>query len=478
MTAARHMPFQQVQRIVLHGSVWNVAHHLVLSFPPRSQPLSLLHALKAEGLAPTQACTHKPELQVSLGFSRRGLEHAHVAAQVLTSFASKSPAFTAGAALRASSQLGASGCNVPGAWDAAFNFMTLDAVLSLHADADCALTGALGKVEKMARKFGVQVTPLPVARRLPGPPGPPGPPGVPAAGLQQWTHFGYRDGLSRIGIEGFNEPQNAKDAKSTSTHAAGEFVLGHPQASHANPWIAGPGGRVWPEKLRPFFRDGSFGVLQQVEQDAAAFDRFITDTAKALGNEAQGPQWLKAKLCGRHPDGRPLVNEALSPEADFNYGLDDKGQRCPFGSHIRRMNPRDGALAQTGRKRPLLRRGLPYGPAWNANAADPTPRGLIGHFFCASIEDQYEHLIGEWAERVPLGSPDRGFARDPLFGAHEHGDGAFEIPQPDGQASLLLTGLRAFTRTRGTAYLFYPRLPALHGMAQECLWGAQREDDE
>ena len=97
---------------------------------------------------------------------------------------------------------------------------------------------------------------------------------------------------------------------------------------------------------------------------------------------------------------------------------------------------------------------MPYGRPKQRNV------GLIAHFFCASIEDQFEHLVGQWADRVPLGSKDGGQARDPMAGAHQPGDGVFEIPL-EGASPLQVKGLRAFTRTRGTAYLFYPSLSAL-----------------
>ena len=352
--------------------------------------------------------------------------------------------------------------------------MKLDAVLSMHAVMDDPLDRAAGEVSDLAKENRVQINELPVARRLRQPP--PGVDSDPVRDrLAQWTHFGYRDGLARIGIEGWTKPQKLKECKQISRHPAGEFLLGHAQKCGANPWIAGPGSSVWPEKLRPFFLDGSFGVLHQIEQHVETFEQFVKDKAEAIGMSADE---LKAALCGRYPDGRPLAAKEAHPEADFDYANDDRGHGCPFGSHVRRMNPRGDVLAHAGRPRPLLRRGMPYGPAWNEGEPDASQRGLLGHFFCASIEDQFEHLLGEWAERVPLGSADRGYARDPLVGAHEYGDGVFEIPQSAGQASRIVSGLRPFTRTRGTAYLFYPSLRALEGIASECLWGALSEDDE
>lgn len=469
-------PFENVQRIVLCGKVWEAARHLVLSFPQGSRPLGFLCGLKTKNLWPTPARMPESRVQVSLGFSRRGLERALVPLNVLARLALKAPAFSAGAALRANSQLGASGCNVPDAWDKAFGFMTLDAVLSLHGMSAKALECAVAAVREVAKANEVLVEELPEAGRLKPPPDVK--PDRRRDRQAQWVHFGYLDGLARVGIEGWTKPHRLEKYKPTSRYPAGEFVLGYAQKSGANPWIADYGLRVWPENLRAFFLDSSFGVLHQIEQDVAAFESFVAEKAQALGAQAQWRDWVKAKLCGRYPDGRRLADKTASPNADFDYANDPEGTACPFGSHVRRMNPRGGSLAHSGRPRPLLRRGMPYGIEWTGTEADGQQRGLIGHFFCASIEDQFEHVLGEWAERVPLGSEDRGQARDPLIGAHEHGDGALEIPRPGGQASLMLKGLHPFTRTRGTAYLFYPSLLALQGIAEESFWGALSEDDE
>lgn len=454
-------PFDDVQRIVLVGSPWQVARHLVLGFPGRSAPLHFLHGLMHDW-PPATALSAKPTVQVSLGFSRRGLAHARVPSYVLACFAAKAPAFTAGAAMRAASHAGNSGRNGPAHWDQAFGFMALDAVLSLHASEEVALDKAVRAIQKLADKDAVRITALPHLRTLP-------PDG------QLWVHFGYRDGLSRVGVKGATaastEPKKCRPE--SKAYAAGEFLLGHPQESGANPWMATAGQRVWPDELRAFFRNGSFGVLHQLEQDVGEFEAFVTEAAKATTLTVDQ---VKGKLCGRTPEGVPLAGDpAADPHADFDYANDSEGHGCPFGSHVRRMNPRGGALAQT-RPRPLLRRGMPYGPSWQHPPENKT-RGLIGHFFCASIEDQFEHLLGQWSDRIPLGSNDGGGARDPLMGAHETGDGGFEIPMKSGPAQML-GGLSPFTRTLGTAYLFYPSLTTLKRIADNAAFADLREDHE
>ena len=493
--------FANVQRLVLHGSVWNVGRHLSLEFPehvpPRppyklpgsSHPLSFLAGKRRDGTPlyrPTGALPpERPQVQLSIGFSRRGLAKVNVPAHVLSFFALKTPAFTAGAALRSSRQLGTSGRSAPPHWDEAFHHTKLDAVLSLHGEADDTLDDLVDDIEKAAHQHDVVVRRLPATSRLANPAG------VAAATRntneadrrEEWTHFGFRDGLARVGIEGWTERKQLEECRPFSIHRAGEFVLGYPQDSGANPYIAGPGSRVWPEEVRAFFHNGSFAVLHQMEQHVNVFDEFVSKEAERLKIK---PDELKAKLCGRYPDGRVLSGKQPPGrvDADFDFADDADGRHCPFGSHIRRMNPRaaidaDGALAHAARSRALLRRGMPYVRMRDVGPVQPgeEERGFVGHFFCASIEDQFEHLVDQWGERVPLGSADRGRARDPLIGAHEYDDGDFEIPSDDPKASLTVKCLKPFVRVVGTSYLFYPSLSTFDGIVTSKAW-KPADDDE
>ena len=61
------------------------------------------------------------------------------------------------------------------------------------------------------------------------------------------------------------------------------------------------------------------------------------------------------------------------------------------------MNPRKDPIVPLS-KRPLIRRGMPYGPKFDQEP--DAPRGLLGLFFCASLEDQFEHLLIEWGSAI------------------------------------------------------------------------------
>lgn len=478
-------PFANVQRIVLVGTHWKIARHMALRFD-KSAPCRFLTLLNESGCLPTSAARCQPDVQISLGFTRRGLEHIYVPDHVLTCFALKAPAFSAGAALRSARHLALSGRDSPTHWEEQYDFQGLDAILSIHARSDEALATKLEIIKACAARASVYVSEMGAAEKLLR-----APENETFRAEDRWVHFGYRDGLSRVGIKGWTGKDKLAQCKSFSIYEPGEFVLGYPQNSGANPWIAGPGVRVWPRELRDFFRDGSFGVLQKIEQDVEAFEQFVEASVTAIAEEASGldAKVFRGKLCGRLPNGNALAARTAAAEADFDYSKDSKGHLCPFGAHVRRMNPRIAPVVkeasaaqaesptQAARVRPLLRRGMPYGPAWIGKDSPAQERGIFGHFFCASIEDQFEHLVAQWGDRVPMGSPDRGGARDPFFGAHQAGDGKFEIPL-DNAPSIMIDGFHAFTRTRGIAYLFYPSLSTLMAISKQSFWHVFERGDE
>jgi hypothetical protein len=158
--------------------------------------------------------------------------------------------------------------------------------------------------------------------------------------------------------------------------------------------------------------------------------------------------------------GKPPAN------GSFDFADDKAGWGCPFGAHIRRMNPRDDTVVPI-RRRPILRRGMPYGPLYDPKdgANNGEPRGLLGLFFCASLEHQFEHLVGQWANDTPMGPNNRGNARDPLIGLNDPARHVYDIPLSD-TAALALRGLTPFVTTKGTLYAFFPSLSAVKQLAE------------
>lgn len=461
--------FDHVQRIVLCASKQLRVQHLLLRFTGTgSQSRRFLARLGDEVTCqPSRPRWTGPQL--SIGLTYRGLEALKLPLRVLLVLQKLAPSFHRGAPVQAATRLGDTGSSAPDRWDPAFQLEALHAVVSLHHQDDATVARLLEWLLELADGNGVQIlgTPLRGENFTQGGDG------------ERWVHFGYRDGLSKVGIHGWSLdpdlPRSEQEKlQDVSMHHAGEFLLGHPDDSGATPWALA----AQPQAVRSFFCEASFGVLRQVEQDEPAFRAYVKARARLLVEGSGGAigepaaiALVQAKLCGRFPDGRRIDPKTQAPADgmpgdDFDYKGDPDGDGCPFGAHIRRMNPRGGEIAHQLRRRPLLRRGAPYGPPWREGEPAGVERGLLGLFFCSSIENQFEHLLGEWADRVPMGSRDEGRAKDPLASHHEQPDAPLVLPgRPEGVKAF--DGLKPFVRTRGTAYLLYPTRDGLEQLATE-----------
>lgn len=494
-----HADTCEIQRIVLCNARVKYVRHVVVTFHDgggaRRFLRSVIEALPVTPVcAPDKPYVKEPQaVQVSFGFSFCGLEKLDVHGLILAPFRTRAPAFAAGAWLRAAEYLGDSGDSAAPRWRREFKLDVAHCVITLHANDPSCLSAATGEIEKAlngrgADNLSAYVMTLPPidGSRLEKPKGQEG----------EWVHFGFRDALSRIAIRGWDDkPEMACRVKmesrgagklDTSWHQPGEFLLGHANDMGYNPWVLADAK----PPVREFFRNGSFGVLRVIEQKEAEFQNFLDKTADHLRKNrlpvaGMSPDelrdYVKAKLCGRWPNGDRFGTDSehkpgsFEPTSDFNYENDQHGFGCPFGAHVRRMNPRDSTVALV-RPRPLIRRGMPYGPSYETDKT-AAERGLLGLFFCASIEDQFEHLLGQWGDRVPLGSPDGGHAKDPLVGNHEHTSAKFEIPRASDEP-LRLDGLTPFTRTRGTVYLFYPALTPLRQILNVDVPKRLRDDED
>jgi hypothetical protein len=215
-------------------------------------------------------------------------------------------------------------------------------------------------------------------------------------------------------------------------------------------------------------------------QNEAAFQEFVAAWVARNSNadeQKAKAEWLRAKLVGRWDDGSVVrPGQEASPhdtcQNAFTFKDDPAGEGCPFGAHIRRMNPRADTVVPS-RHRPLVRRGIPYGPKYDTSdpASKDTARGLLGLFFCADIEAQFEHLLREWADLNPMGTPSKSQSKDPLIGNHADPQAVFDVPMP-GEAQCSITGFRPFVKTLGTAYALFPGLHALKMLNDRSVFGS------
>jgi Dyp-type peroxidase family len=276
-------------------------------------------------------------------------------------------------------------------------------------------------------------------------------------------HFGFADGLSQPTIDDPNAGPHDHEGRGTPVAddawddiAPGEFVLGYPDED----------GRVATAPEEPLRQSGSFMVVRKLHQDVGGFESYLESAAATL---KMPKELLAAKMVGRWRSGAPLE---LTPDRDdrdltvggaraaemnaFRYGSDADGRRCPLGAHIRRANPRD-ALGWHGlltKRHRIIRRGMPYGPAFEGEDAD---RGLMFVCYQASLVRQFEFIQSLWLnDGDPFGL---GSDRDPL--ACEPG---YKMTI-QGEPPRFLAPLRSFVRTRGGDYFFAPGIRALRALA-------------
>ena len=151
-----------------------------------------------------------------------------------------------------------------------------------------------------------------------------------------------------------------------------------------------------------------------------------------------------------------------------------KGLRCPVGAHMRRINPRgqpvtgQGVPGGSNNTHRLIRRGLPYGPAYDPTKPyDGLERGLLGYFINSSIENQYEFVLGHWVNDSEFAGAVRlnPKSKDPMIGTQDPAESIFVIPQASGAPPIKVTGFSSFVTTKAAAYCFLPSVTAIKFIA-------------
>jgi Dyp-type peroxidase family len=305
-------------------------------------------------------------------------------------------------------------------------------------------------------------------------------------------HFGFADGLSQpIPYGDSIVLSNGAPARKDPLHGvpAGEILIGHLNAHHEHapgPIVktndrAGAAGLLAdgaPEGFLNFGIDGSYLVVRQLRQDVAAFWRSLEDGANAIRAQdttakAVTADWLAARVIGRDKNGNLLVPGGTLPpknhEPDNDFGFfrtDRQGLGCPFGSHVRRANPRDGlakddastqTLLDAANNHRILRRGRKYGPTISDPLIDDgNDRGLLFMCLNTDLARQFEFVQQSWLLN-------HNFATlfdetDPLVGPR----GPFTIPNVPLRR---IVEVDTFIKMVGGEYFFLPSLPTLTYLA-------------
>jgi Dyp-type peroxidase family len=319
----------------------------------------------------------------------------------------------------------------------------VDALLTIAGDDPDELAKAVTEHVERAARCGVTVRYQQRGDALPDP-------------MQGREHFGFKDGVSQPGVEGYSRPAGPGSDQ---------------DADH-------PGSRIVPRKhflLAPdddklgWMADGSFQAFVRFTQDVDKWSRQVRYRAQNLPlSDVMSPELLAAKLVGRWPSGTPI---SLAPRRDdrpevsagdnhFTFAGDDDGKRCPEFAHIRTQNPRIGAKDDEHR---ILRRGIPFGPVYDpAEGADGSygqydsrERGLCFNAFVANLEEQFESLYK------------RAFADAPDPVAGDKG-GSYQLHLPDDGETMNVRDLdlRGYVANTLTLYAFAPSLNGLKKLGE------------
>jgi deferrochelatase/peroxidase EfeB len=411
---------------------------------------------------PAEAPRYKPDYCLNLGITWPGLVALEVKDRVPSLSFKSFGAFVTGAAQRAA-LVGDTGPSAPENWIGGFGTGNDQVLVTVHAMSPEAMTNyserlsALfaegGAFEELWRGDGMALMEMQDGKLAP----------------TTKVHFGYTDGISVTTIRGGPERYKPDHQRPCEPWL---FVL---MDEAENYFVPEP---------RELGRNGSFAVFKMIRTDVVGFENFLQSKKDQID-----PELLAAKMCGRWRNGVPL---ALSPDTDsppdgispeelnnFEYvdadgSGDPRGVRCPVGAHMRRINPRGQPVAGQGHPggsnntHRLIRRGMPYGPAYDPRQPyDGIERGLLGYFVNSSIENQYEFVLSQWVNDSEFAGAVRlnPKSKDPLIGTQDPAESIFVIPQADGAPPIKITRLSSFVSTKAAAYCFLPSVTAIKFIA-------------
>jgi len=236
-------------------------------------------------------------------------------------------------------------------------------------------------------------------------------------------YFGFRDGVSN--------PEPLKEGE------LDQFVLNRP-------------GDL-------LLHGGSFMVLRQLEQDIETFWSELCERAYGL---ELSPCELAESLMGRRRDGAPLDGipgeEAHVPAFTPGSGP----SRCPFASHVRRMNPK--IEGDSGSNPRIIRRALSY-------LDEHDKRGLMFIAFNADIAGQFEFIQKNWVQRGNNSAGSRSCDFDVIAGTPHAQDGKTCFSFAPDAARTRTLDLPSFVSLVEGEYLFVPSRSALALIAAEPL---------
>jgi deferrochelatase/peroxidase EfeB len=446
-----------------------------------------------------------PRTALQIAFTRQGLQELQVPDEVIAGFSAE---FISGMSAdeNRSRRLGDTGANSPESWRWGGSNDVPHAVVILYAE-----PGLLDKWENSIKGESWSSAFEEIAS-------------LSTSSMNGTEPFGFLDGISQPDLDWERTrrvPANSDQLEYSNVVSLGEFLLGYSNeyGRFTDRPLLNPQARgceeLLPAEDQPGKRDlglnGTYVVIRQLRQDVRAFWQFLD---KASGSNLEARYRLAEAFVGRaFSNGAPLAPLSRTPIPgvgtrgddskrrmnielnQFTYELDAGGTHCPFGAHIRRVNPRNADipgnptgliahlvrllgfgnrnirddLVASARFHRILRRGRTYGTNLSPEEAlRPAPpgdseRGL--HFVAvnANIKRQFEFVQSAWVMRTKFDGLTE--ESDPLLGNREAVRGCpftdtFSLPQ-EGGARRRVMGLPQFITVRGGAYFFLPSMRAL-----------------
>ena len=462
-----------VQAHTLRAYKATLAWHCGFEFKSASQGRELLRALAAR-LTPASANMRGESQCVTLGLTHAGLQALELPQATLEQFPQ---AFREGPRLR-SERLGDVGRSAPVHWrvaghDAHGHAVVVHGMVSVYTNGDRkALDDGVRRVrEALAKGADERFTQE-----------------AQAIGTQGEIHFGYRDGIGQPRFQAA-EPAHTHSARPIAP--PGDLLLGPQFRNARGSYAIGalPGALA---------THGTYAALRVIQQDVAAFEQFLRGVRDEHGID---PELMAAKLVGRWRNGSPLPQYPTRPHPKggdvsaelldaFGYSgrahlpdehalaktgeapasvIDDReGRRCPFGAHIRRLNPRDGMVLGVPWGRRIVRRGMPY--TERDARGEVVERGLVGLFLCADLESQFEFIQHVWANQG-LSAPGLRHTQDPFSSANQVATPfRFRPTESEAEVTVMVPPL---TTTIGSLYLFMPGLSGVRWLA-DAGWRSER----
>lgn len=309
--------------------------------------------------------------------------------------------------------------------------------------------------------------------------------------------FGFRDGISQPEIMG-----SGRSGVQDNIIATGEFLLGHKNEHKRYPYSPlimeeqGDISLLRDDEAGSGKKDlgynGTFMVFRQMEQLVDEFWNFMKKHTKdSHGNiDKEAAKKLAAKCVGRWPNGASLVNypdEEPQPKTDidnpnipedhsglfnndnFGYAEKDKeGLRCPYGSHLRRNNPRDTfrdynpkQSLKISKRHRIIRRGRTYELPL-VEGSDKKEIGLQFICFNANLELQFEFIQHAWANNNQLDHLTNDI--DMVIGVpaqHNPNNNQLRFTVQKLPVNEFVDDWTQFVVIKGGAYYFFPSISAV-----------------